>query len=137
MDLSPSWWKMWSAARPDPQERADHLRRLIDDDFLALVDKLAAELATQLGERVDHTMKKMQAVGNSLLAAIDARAHSPGTDRGASDRTHGERHEQIAMDSKQRMADCAKRLSIFVAMGNDLRELLKRLDLMWIENSGI
>ena len=82
-------------------------------------------------------MKKMQAVGNSLLAAIDARAQSPGTDRGASDLTPSERQQQIAVDGKRRMADCAKRLSIFVAMGNDLRELLKRLDLMWIENSGI
>jgi len=137
MDLSQSWWKMWSAARPDPQERADHLRRLIDDDFLALVDKLAAELATQLGQRVDHTMKKMQAVGNSLLAAIDARTHSTGTDRGISDRTPSERQEQIAIDTRRRRADCAKRLSIFVAVGNELRELLKRLDLMWIENGGI
>lgn len=134
MDLSQSWWKMWLTARRDPEERSNHLRALIETDFQPVVAKLGEEAERQLMRRVDHTMKKMQVVSDSLLAAAER--------RGEGDALLVEQHApaeltaQAELERRQRRVVSAKRLADLVATGNQVRELLRKLDLLWIENSG-
>jgi hypothetical protein len=136
MDLSQPWWKIWFAGRPNPQERSKHLRALIEHDFLEVIGKLVEEARRQLNARIDHTMKKIQAVVSSLLAATGHRGQSAWIDQLGSDCVNAERFEQVELERKQRRAVSAKRLANFVTTGNELRALLRKLDLMWIENSG-
>ncbi len=40
MDLGMSWWRRWFAGRRAAEERASHLRYLIEEDFLRIADEL-------------------------------------------------------------------------------------------------
>jgi hypothetical protein len=73
LDLVERWWKLWFGPKPSPQEQADHLRDLIETEFAAVVDELARLARMRLAERVDHTLKRVNTVGDGLLAGIKKR----------------------------------------------------------------
>jgi len=73
LDLGERWWKLLFAAKPSPQEQADHLRELIDTEFAVVADELSRLAQMRLAERADHTLKRINAVGDGLLAGIEMR----------------------------------------------------------------
>ncbi|MEW5962285.1 MAG: dynamin family protein [Pseudomonadota bacterium] len=73
LDLGISWWRQWFAAKPDAQERALDLKRLIRADFFPVVDELVADAEAQLGKRVGRTLVQASAVGDTLIDTIAKR----------------------------------------------------------------
>lgn len=73
LDLGISWWRQWFAAKPDVQERALDLKRLIRADFFPVVDELVADAEAQLGRRIGRTLIQAAAVGDSLIETISKR----------------------------------------------------------------
>jgi signal recognition particle receptor subunit beta len=73
LDLGVPWWRMWFAARPDPTERANHLKQLILDDFLPMTDELARQAHAALGARVTRTLQQAHAVSTGMLTTIQKR----------------------------------------------------------------
>ena len=73
LDLGLSWWKQWFAARPDPNERALDLMRLIRADFFPMVDELVHEAQAVLAKRIGQTLVQACAVGDSLIDTIQKR----------------------------------------------------------------
>ena len=74
MDLGSSWWRQWFAMRRAAEERANHLHRLIEDDFLRMADDLVAETETHLRERVDYIMQRVNAISIGLRTGIERRS---------------------------------------------------------------
>jgi signal recognition particle receptor subunit beta len=73
LDLGEQWWKLLFATKPSPQEQADHLRDLIDTEFAVVIDELTRLAQMRLAERTDHTLKRLNAVGDGLLAGTEMR----------------------------------------------------------------
>jgi hypothetical protein len=73
LDLGQRWWKLPFSAKPPAQEQADHLRRVIETNFGAVVDDLVRLAQARLTERTGHTLKRLKAVGDGLLAGIEMR----------------------------------------------------------------
>jgi signal recognition particle receptor subunit beta len=131
MDLGVSWWGRWFTTRRAARERADHLRGLIEEDFLKISDALADEAETHLRQRINYIMGRVHAIGNGLRAGVERRAESLATERallnGAEDRDGLERFEA----ERRRRADaCAERLEAFAAILAELTAALDRLDRM-------
>lgn len=70
LDLSVAWWKVWFAARPDPVDRAAHLRKLIEGDFGPIVAELVREAESYFGWYIAHTLDKARAVAETMLANV-------------------------------------------------------------------
>ncbi len=70
LDLSVAWWKVWFAARPDPVDRAEHLRKMIDSDFAPITAELVREAESYFGWYIAHTLDKARAVAESMLANV-------------------------------------------------------------------
>src|SRR5262249_5167879 len=73
LDLGEPWWKLWFATKPSAQQQADHLRRLIDEEFAAVVEELARLAETRLTERIHYTLQRLKAIADSMLTAIERR----------------------------------------------------------------
>lgn len=70
LDLSVAWWKVWFAARPDPVDRAAHLRQMIETDFAPITAELVREAESYFGWYIAHTLDKARAVAESMLANV-------------------------------------------------------------------
>ena len=75
-------------------------------------------------------------MASGLLRATEHRRQSPLSSQPSVDSGKTERFEQIEQERKRRIAIGVNRLSNLVTLGNELRSILRKLDLMWIENSG-
>jgi hypothetical protein len=134
LDLGAPWWKLWFAARPSPQERAQHLRQLIREEFYPVIDALVRLAETRLAERVRDAIARANALGDSMLAGIDKRKErlaaqydllSGGADKGAVRRLQDEqdRRAEALRDTKAACAAC----------GEELAQLMELLDTAAVE----
>jgi signal recognition particle receptor subunit beta len=131
MDLGVSWWGRWFATRRAARERANHLRCLIEEDFLTISDSLADEAETHLRQRINYIMGRVHAIGSGLRAGVQRRAENLARERalldGATDEDGLERFEA---EQRQRADACAGRLDAYAATLGELTEALDRLDSM-------
>jgi hypothetical protein len=131
MDLGLSLWGRWFATRSAARERANHLRCLIEEDFLTISDGLADEAETHLRQRINYIMGRVHAIGNGLRAGVERRAENLARERallnGAGDEDGLNRFEA---EQRQRADACAERLQAYAAILGELTEALDRLDSM-------
>jgi hypothetical protein len=134
LDLGAPWWKLWFAERPSPQERAQHLRQLIKDEFYPVNEALVRLAETRLGERARDAIERANALADSMLAGIDKRKErlaaqydllSGGSDKEAVRRLQDEQDRQ-AEALRQTKAACA-------AFGDELAQLMKLLETATVE----
>lgn len=73
LDLGEPWWRLWFAANPSSQQKADHLRKLIEDEFTPLIEELVSLAQIRLTERVDYTVQRLNAIVDGMLTGIERR----------------------------------------------------------------
>jgi hypothetical protein len=73
LDSGERWWKLLFPTKLSVQEQADHLKGMIDSEFAVIVDELARLAQMRLAQRAHHTVKRLNAVGDGLLAGIEMR----------------------------------------------------------------
>jgi Dynamin family len=129
VDLSVSWWRRWLASRRISKERANHLRYLIEDDFLKIADELVQEAEAHLTERVDYIMGRVRAVNSGLQTGVERRTANLAKERtlleGAGDADAAERFEA---EQRQRAEACRERQSAYAAVLAELQSVLEGLD---------
>jgi hypothetical protein len=131
LDLGVSWWGRWFATRRAAWERANHLRALIEEDFLRISDGLADEAETHLRQRINYIMGRVHAIGNSLRAGVERRSEALARERilldGAGDEDDLERFEA---EQRQQAHACTERLEACTAVLRELAWALDQLDSM-------
>ena len=129
MDLGTSWWRQWFAVRRAAEERADHLRRLIEEDFFKIADELVREAEIHLRERVDYIMQRVNAISSGLRTGIERRCANLAREHvllnGAGDEHSLQRFET---EQNRRAEDCAQKQDIYTAALDDLGHVLETLD---------
>jgi dynamin family protein len=129
MDLGVTWWRRWFSSRKIAKERANHLRYLIEEDFLKITDELVLEAETHLSERVDYIMRRVNAISSGLRTGVERRAESLARERalldGAEDAHGVQRFEE---EQEQRAAACAERQAANAAVLGELEAVLEGLD---------
>jgi signal recognition particle receptor subunit beta len=85
LDLGAPWWKLWFAARRSPQERAEHLGKLIEDEFHPVVEALVDLAETRLSERAGYTIGRANAISAGMLVGIERRRSLLAAERGLLD----------------------------------------------------
>jgi hypothetical protein len=131
MDLGVSWWGRWFATRRAAKERANHLRCLIEEDFLKISDEVAQEAESHLRQRINYIMGRVHAIGNGLRAGVERRAENLARERALLNGTGDEDSlERFEADQRQRVDACAGRLAAYAAILVELTEALDQLDSM-------
>ena len=129
VDLAVSWWRRWFASRRISKERANHLRYLIEDDFLRIADELVQEAETHLTERVDYIMGRVRAVSSGLQTGVERRTANLAREKelleGAGDPQAAERFET---EQRQRADACRQRQEGYAAALGELQSVLEGLD---------
>ncbi len=129
VDLAVSWWRRWFASRRISKERANHLRCLIEDDFLKIADDLVQEAETHLTERVDYIMGRVKAVSSGLQTGVERRTANLARERtlleGAGDAQAAERFEA---EQQQRAEACRERQVAYAAALAELQSVLETLE---------
>jgi signal recognition particle receptor subunit beta len=129
MDLGVKWWRRWFASRKLAKGRANHLRCLIEEDFLQIAEELVGEAEAHLSERVDYIMRRVNAISNGLRAGVDRRTANLAREQeqlnGPVDQ-HG--LERFEVEQQQRASACAERQAAFTAVLAELRVVLDALD---------
>jgi len=129
VDLAVSWWRRWFSSRRISKERANHLRCLIEDDFLKIADELVQEADTHLTERVDYIMGRVRAVSSGLKTGVERRTANLARERalleGAGDVEAAERFET---EQRQRADACRERQVAYAAVLAELQSVLEGLD---------
>ncbi len=129
VDLAVSWWRRWFASRRISKERANHLRYLIEDDFLKIADELVREAETHLTERVEYIMGRVRAVSSGLKSGVERRIANLAREKslleGAGDPQAAERFEA---EQRQRAETCRERQTAYAAALAELQSVLEGLD---------
>jgi hypothetical protein len=129
VDLSVSLWRRWFSSRRISKERANHLRCLIEDDFLKIADELVQEAETYLTERVDYIMGRVRAVSSGLKTGVERRTANLARERalleGVGDAEAAERFET---EQRQRAEACRERQGAYAAVLAELQSVIEGLD---------
>jgi hypothetical protein len=129
MDLGTGWWKRWLATRRAPVDRANHVRRLIQQEFFELVEELVQEVEQHLKLRVEYTMQRADAIGAGLRMGIDQRRANLAAELAllnwSSDEDSLERFEREQCD---RASICVARRAVYTSALNQLENMLAKLD---------
>jgi Dynamin family len=129
VDLSVSLWRRWFSSRRISKERANHLRYLIEDDFLKIADELVQEAETHLTERVDYIMGRVRAVSSGLKTGVERRTANLARERalleGAGDAEAAERFET---EQRRRAEACRERQAAYAAVLAELQSVIEGLD---------
>ena len=129
MDLGVTWWRRWFSSRKVAKERANHLRYLIEEDFLKITDELVQEAEAHLSERVDYIMRRVNAISNGLQTGVERRAENLARERalldGAEDAHGAQRFEE---EQEQRAAACVERQEANAAVLGGLEGVLEGLE---------
>jgi dynamin family protein len=129
VDLAVSWWRRWFASRGISKERGNHLRCLIEDDFLRIADELVQEAETHLAERVDYIMGRFRAINSGLQTGVERRTANLARERalleGAGDPEAAERFE---VEQRQRADSCRERQAAYAAALAELQSVLEGVD---------
>ena len=129
VDLGSSWWKQWFAVRRAAEERANHLQRLIEDDFLRIADGLVREAETQLNQRVDYIMQRVNAINMGLRAGIERRSANLAGEHALLDGTVDEQSlTRFETEQRQRAEDCVRKQDAYAAALEELNLVLETLD---------
>jgi signal recognition particle receptor subunit beta len=129
MDLGMSWWSRWFAGRKAAEERAMHLRYLIEEDFLAIADELVAEAGTYLTERIDYVMRRVDAISSGLRTGIERRGEVLASERALLDSpSRAEDLERFEAEQKARAEACIRRQEACSAGLEELVTVLEGLD---------
>jgi hypothetical protein len=130
MDLGMSWWSRWFAGRKAAEERARHLRYLIEEDFLKIADELVKEAETYLSERVDYVMRRVDAIGNGLRTGIERRGANLEKERALMDGdAEGQDLERFEAEQKERADACVRRQEACAAALEELVSVQEALDM--------
>ncbi|HEX6001658.1 MAG TPA: dynamin family protein [Hyphomicrobiaceae bacterium] len=131
VDLDVAWWRRWFAGGRVAKERANHLRSLIEEDFLAISDDLVREAEAHLTQRIDYIMERVNAISSGLHAGVERRAEALARERallaGAED---GSGLERLEAEQQERADACAARQAAFAAVLTELDAVLGGLDSM-------
>jgi hypothetical protein len=129
MDLGTSWWRQWFATRRAAEERASHLHRLIEDDFLKMADDLVEEADTHLTERVDYIMQRVNAISSGLRTGIERRRANLAREHALLDGTGDEQAiERFEAEQNERAEACVRKQDAYTAALKDLNSVLEGLD---------
>jgi hypothetical protein len=129
VDLGSSWWKQWFAVRRAAEERANHLQRLIEDDFLRIADGLVREAETQLNQRVDYIMQRVNAINMGLRAGIERRSANLAGEHALLDGTVDEQSlTRFETEQRERAEDCVRKQDAYAAALEELNLVLETLD---------
>jgi hypothetical protein len=129
LDLGEGWWKLLFATKASPQEQADHLRDLIDTEFAVVVDELARLAQMRLAERTDHTLKRLNAVGDGLLAGMEMRKSLLAAECDRLNRIGNEQSLQRAdSELSQRKHACTATRTACTSLSEELTQLIQTLD---------
>jgi hypothetical protein len=129
MDLGVAWWRRWFASRKMAKGRANHLRCLIEEDFLKIAEELVVEAETHLSERVGYIMRRVNAISNGLRAGVERRTANLAREREVLD-GGGDEHslERFEVEQQQRASACVERRAAYVAALAELQGVLDTLD---------
>lgn len=129
IDLGEQWWKLLFATKPSPQEQADHLRDLIRTEFAPVVDELTRLAHMSLAARIEHTVKRLSAVGDGLLAGIEMRKSLLVAECDRLNRIGDEQSLQRADNElSQRKRACTAAQTACTALGEELTRLIQALE---------
>jgi hypothetical protein len=129
VDLGSSWWQQWFAARRAVEERADHLRRLIEQDFLKIADELVREAETQLNQRVGYIMQRVNAISMGLRTGIERRSTNLAREHALLDGTADEQTlARFESEQSQRAEYCVRKQDAYSAALDELNGVLETLD---------
>jgi signal recognition particle receptor subunit beta len=129
MDLGVSWWRRWFASRKQAKERANHLRNLIEEDFLQIASELVAEAETHLSERVDYIMRRVNAISNGLKTGVERRTANLARERSLLDESEdGQGLQRFEEEQQQRADACVERQEAHAAMLAELETVFEGLD---------
>jgi hypothetical protein len=129
MDLGVAWWRRWFDSRRVAKERANHLRCLIEDDFLRIADELVQEAGGHLAERVDYIMRRVNAISNGLRTGIERRTANLARERELLAGSGEECASELFEAEQQQRADaCAKRQEAYAAALGELNAVLEGLE---------
>jgi signal recognition particle receptor subunit beta len=128
-DLGVGWWRRWFASRKLAKERANHLRCLIEEDFLKIADELVGEAEAHLSERVDYIMGRVNAIISGLRAGVERRTANLARERELLDVAGDEQsRERFEVEQQQRADACTKRQAAYAEVLVELRAVLEGLD---------
>ncbi len=131
LDLGQPWWKLFLAARPTPEEKAQHVRQLIKGEFFPVTEALVRLAETRLAERATHIMDRANALTNSMLAGIERRkerlAAQSGLLNGVKD---GDTARGFQQEQEQRAQALAETWAACAAFGEDLGRLTRVLEMV-------
>jgi Dynamin family len=129
VDLGSSWWMQWFAVRRAAEDRANHLQRLIEDDFLRIADGLVREAETQLTQRVDYIMQRVNAINMGLRAGIERRSTNLAGEHALLDGTADEESlTRFESEQRRRAEDCVRKQDAYAAALEELGFVLETLD---------
>jgi signal recognition particle receptor subunit beta len=129
VDLGVSWWRRWFSSRKAVKERANHLRFLIEEDFLRIADELTLEAEGQLGQRIDYIMNRVNAINSGLRTSVERRAAHLAAERALLDGAGDERsRERFEAEQQERAEACARRQETCAALLGELTAVLDGLD---------
>jgi signal recognition particle receptor subunit beta len=129
MDLGVSWWRRWFATRKLAKERANHLRYIIEEDFLRITDELAREAGTHLAERVDYIMRRVNAISNGLRKGVERRTEYLASEREALSGSGDEQSpERFEAEQTKRANACIARQEAYASVLGELGAVLAGLD---------
>jgi hypothetical protein len=128
MDLGVGWWRRWLASRKLAKERANHLRCLIEEDFLQIAEELVGEVEAHLTERVDCIMGRVNAISNGLRAGVERRTANLVRERELLEGADPQDRERFEAEQRQRADACAERRDAYAQVLGELEVVLEGLD---------
>jgi signal recognition particle receptor subunit beta len=128
-DLDAPWWKLWFATKPSPQEQADHLRNLIDEEFATVVEELVRLAEIRLTERVDYTLQRLKAIGDGVLTGIERRKMLLGAEVALLDGGGDEQSlQRLDSELSERTHACTETVAACAMFGQELTHMIEVLD---------
>jgi hypothetical protein len=129
LDLGAPWWRQWFATRRAAAERAHHLHRLIEDDFLKIADDLVSEAGAHLQERVDYIMQRVNAISSGLRNGIERRSANLGRELALLDGASSEVElERFEAEQNERAEACVRKQDAYASALQELGAMLEGLD---------
>jgi hypothetical protein len=129
LDLGQPWWKLWFATRPTPEQKAQHVRQLIKDEFFPVSEALVRLAETRLTERATHIMERANALTDSMLAGVERRKERLAAQHGLlSGVKDGEAVKRFQQEQEQRAQALAETWTACAAFGEELGRLTRVLE---------
>jgi len=127
--LEASGWRRWFRGRPDIDDRAAGLRRLIEEEFFRIADQLVVTAEKGLGERVEHVTQRINAISAGLRIGIERRTANLAKERalldGIGDATSLQRFE---IEQQQRADECLRNQDSYSSALREVATVIDRLD---------